>query len=64
LKDLTIIYSLLITFSLLYMLYKSCTDGTFECNLHAFPMVSNVIGLQMNDRAFLLLATGFMFGVQ
>ena len=63
LKGMSILFSLLISVTLLYMLYASCSDGTFECDLKDFPMVSNVIALEMNTRIFLLLTCIFMFGV-
>jgi len=62
LRDITIVSGLSITVSLLWMLYVTCTDGTFECSLTAFPMVSNVIGLKMYDRTFLFMTTVLMFG--
>ena len=62
LRDITVSLGLTLTACLLWWLYATCTDGTFQCNLHEFPMVSNVIGLKMYDRWFLFLSSVLMFG--
>ena len=62
LRDITLVSGLSITVALLWMLYVTCTDGTFECSLTQFPMVSNVIGLKMYDRTFLFMTSFLMFG--
>lgn len=64
LRDMTVVCSSLISVSLLVMLYFSCNNHDFECTLTDFPMVSTVIALPLYDRAFIILTTILMFGVQ
>jgi hypothetical protein len=66
LRNLTIFCSLLITATLLLILYASCNDGTgnYVCTLEKWPMISDVINQEMYNRTFILLTAIFMFGVQ
>eukprot|EP00347_Sterkiella_histriomuscorum_P005602 403355972 len=64
LRDMTIACSATISIGLLVMLYFSCNNNDFECTWTDFPMVSTVIALHMYDRAFIILTTILMFGVQ
>lgn len=64
LRDMTIVCSAAISLSLIVMLYFSCKNNDFECTLSDFPMVSTVVALHMYDRAFIILTTILMFGVQ
>ena len=66
LRNLTISCSLLITVTLLLILYASCNDGTgrYVCTLEKWPMISDVINQEMYNRTFILLTAIFMFGVQ
>lgn len=65
LRELTVLLSMGISATLLIMGYQACTDGTFECNMQTFPMISDVIiSNEMYNRIFILLTTILMFGVQ
>eukprot|EP00347_Sterkiella_histriomuscorum_P021372 403334206 len=64
LKDQTLILSIGISIALIIMCFVSCKEGEFECSLHDFPMVSDVLALHMYDRTFIILTTIMMFGVQ
>mmetsp|Transcript_3547 Transcript_3547/g.2576 ORF Transcript_3547/g.2576 Transcript_3547/m.2576 type:complete len:121 (-) Transcript_3547:433-795(-) len=61
LRDTTLIGCLLITVSLLYFLYATCTDGTFECSREHLPWISDTICLPFYDRIFCLFSTFMMY---
>ena len=63
LKDFTVLFSLIVTLTLLMMLWQSCQAGNFECTIEKWPMISDVINQEMYIRVFILLMTMFMFGV-
>ena len=66
LRNLTIVCSLVITVTLLLILFFSCNDGSgkYVCTLEKWPMISDVINQEMYNRTFILLTAIFMFGVQ
>jgi hypothetical membrane protein len=66
LRNLTIVCSLVITTTLLLILFFSCNDGTgrYVCTFAKWPMISDVINQEMYNRTFILLTAIFMFGVQ
>jgi hypothetical protein len=66
LRNLTITCSLVISVTLLLILYFSCNDGTgrYVCTFEKWPMISDVINQEMYNRIFILLTAIFMFGVQ
>jgi hypothetical membrane protein len=66
LRNLTITCSVVISITLLLILYASCNDGTdrYVCTLEKWPMISDVINQEMYNRTFILLTAIFMFGVQ
>mmetsp|Transcript_9723 Transcript_9723/g.7330 ORF Transcript_9723/g.7330 Transcript_9723/m.7330 type:complete len:91 (+) Transcript_9723:199-471(+) len=63
LKDLTLIGCFAVTGTLLYMLYKACSEDMVECTYPVLPMISDVICLPFYDRIFCILTTFFMFTV-
>jgi hypothetical protein len=66
LKNMTILFGLGITVTLVAILYASCNDGTgqYVCTWQEWPMISDVICQEMYNRTFILLTAVFMFGVQ
>jgi Frag1/DRAM/Sfk1 family len=64
LRNMTLVFAFLISATLIAMCYLSCQAGTFECTLHQWPMVSDVICQEMYNRIFILLTAVMMFGVQ
>mmetsp|Transcript_3550 Transcript_3550/g.2580 ORF Transcript_3550/g.2580 Transcript_3550/m.2580 type:complete len:180 (+) Transcript_3550:12-551(+) len=63
LRDLTLIGCLSITVSLLYMLYKACSEDMVDCEYPVLPMISGVICLPFFDRVFCILSMFFCFTV-
>ena len=65
LKNLTVIGCLLISGSLLSMLYMTCTNGyldKLDCT-ERLPMISDVICLPIYDRIFCILTIFYTLGV-
>eukprot|EP00349_Pseudokeronopsis_sp_Brazil_P009134 CAMPEP_0202956112 /NCGR_PEP_ID=MMETSP1396-20130829/664_1 /ASSEMBLY_ACC=CAM_ASM_000872 /TAXON_ID= /ORGANISM="Pseudokeronopsis sp., Strain Brazil" /LENGTH=223 /DNA_ID=CAMNT_0049672995 /DNA_START=163 /DNA_END=834 /DNA_ORIENTATION=+ len=58
---MTLVACILITCSLLYFLYATCTDGTFVCDSTQLPMISDTLCLPFYDRIFCLFSTFMMY---
>lgn len=66
LRSLTLVFSSIVTVTLLCILVASCNDGTgqYVCTLQDWPMISDVINQEMYTRIFILETVIFMFSVQ
>mmetsp|Transcript_20401 Transcript_20401/g.19381 ORF Transcript_20401/g.19381 Transcript_20401/m.19381 type:complete len:236 (+) Transcript_20401:188-895(+) len=58
---MTLVACIVITVTLLYFLYATCTDGTFTCSKEFLPMVSDTVCLPFYDRIFCLSTTFMMY---
>jgi len=61
LRDMTLVGCIAITTSLLFMLYKGCTEQKVACSWNMLPMISDVICLPFYDRVFCLITMYFTF---
>lgn len=65
LRNLTVFFCLAISATLMAMCYTTCQEGTFNCTLNEWPMISDVIVAdELYNRIFIFLTAVMMFGVQ
>ena len=64
LKDITLFGCVLVSSSILYMLYQSCNDGTATCEFGVkLPMISGLLKLPLYDRVTCMIFTFYSFCV-